>query len=319
MKKILVTGAEGFVGKSFCKRVSLESEWTVIKGIHSLKESSNSFSSKDYWVPFDLSDPDPELFFSKGAIDSVVHLAAKVHVMNAEDAHEEYRRINTTGTERLARMAAAAGVRRFVFMSTVKVSAEKSRIPLLESETPQPIGAYAVSKSEAELALKEVARESGLEVVILRSPLVYGPGVRANFLAMMEWIRKGIPLPLGSIDNRRSLVFSENLADAIFQCATHPQASGETFFVSDGEDLSTPELISRLAVLMGRTKPTFSFPPTFLRLLGTATGKSASIDRLTESLTVDISKIRSRLGWAPPFSMNEGLKKTVEYFLAKKK
>ena len=319
MKKILVTGAEGFVGKAFCERISLESEWTVIRGIHFPKEPLNSASSRDFCVPFDLSYPDPELFISMGGIDSVVHLAAMVHVMDTEDGFEEYRKINTAGTERLARMAVAAGVRRFVFMSTVKVTAEQSRYPLLESETPHPVGAYAVSKLEAENALKEVARETGLEVTILRSPLVYGPGVKANFLAMMEWIRKGIPLPLGSIDNSRSFVFSENLADAIFQCVTHPQASGETFFVSDGVSLSTPELISRLAHLMGRKNPTFSFPPVFLRLLGNATRKSASIDRLTGSLTVDISKIRSRLGWTPPCSLNEGLKKTVEYYLSKKK
>lgn len=315
MKKILLTGAEGFVGKSFFGRVAREQEWKLIRGVHSSKETSTS-SSGDF-VAVDLSELNPELFLTIPNIDTVVHLAAKVHIMNAEDAHEEYRCINTAGTERLARMAAAAGVRRFVFMSTVKVSAEQSRIPLLESETPHPIGAYAVSKLEAEMALKEVARETGLEVVILRSPLVYGPGVRANFLAMMEWIRKGIPLPLGSIHNSRSLIFSENLADAIFHCATHPQAAGETFFVSDGEDLSTQELISRLATLMGRKNPNFPFPLSLLRFLGSATGKSASIDRLTESLTVDIAKIRSRLGWAPPYSLNEGLEKTVEWFLAR--
>lgn len=311
MKRILITGSNGFVGKSLCERVVKEQEYTIIRGGHSSKVTSSA------GVNFNLSNPDPELFSSIPDVDIVIHLAAKVHIMNAEDAHEEYRRINTAGTERLARMAAAAGVRRFVFMSTVKVSAEQSRIPLLESETPHPIGAYAVSKLEAEMALKEVARETGLEVVILRSPLVYGPGVRANFLAMMEWIRKGIPLPLGSIHNSRSLIFSENLADAIFHCATHPQAAGETFFVSDGEDLSTQELISRLATLMGRKNPNFPFPLSLLRFLGSATGKSASIGRLTESLTVDIAKIRSRLGWAPPYSLNEGLEKTVEWFLAR--
>lgn len=318
MKRVFVTGATGFVGKALCQRLSREN-WHVFGGVHQAGKSDASYPWIEGPIPFDLSNSNAELFKSVGDVDAVVHLAAKVHVMNTDGAYEEYLHVNTEGTKRLARMAAAAGVRRFVFMSTVKVSAEQSRIPLLESEIPNPAGAYAVSKLEAENALKEVARETGLEVTILRPPLVYGPGVKANFLSMMEWIRKGIPLPLGSIDNRRSLIFSENLADAIFRCVTHPNASGETFFVSDGEDLSTPELISRLAVLMGRKKPIFSFPPSLLRLLGAVTGKSASIDRLTESLTVDTSKIRSRLDWLPPFSLNEGLQKTVEWFLARKK
>jgi len=253
------------------------------------------------------------------SVDTVVHLAERVHVMKdtATNPLAAFREINVAGTERLAGMAVKSGVRRFIFISSIKVNGEGSDTSYTEDDTPAPEDPYGISKWEAEQALQKIAAETGMEIVILRLPLVYGPGVKANFLRMLEIVNRGIPLPLASINNRRSLIYLGNLVDAIMTCITHPKAAGQTYLVSDGEDVSTPELIRRVAVALGRHSRLIPFPTAVMKFAGRLTGKSETVDRLIGSLTIDSSKIRQELGWKPPFTMEEGLKETTEWFKKK--
>jgi nucleoside-diphosphate-sugar epimerase len=250
-------------------------------------------------------------------VDAVVHLAARVHVRvrSAPAAIAAYRRVNTAGTERLALAAAAAGVRRFVFLSTLKVNGEATQArPFTESDPPAPQDAYARAKWEAEQALHRIGARTGMEVVILRPPLVYGPGVKANFLALLKAVARGLPLPLGAIDNRRSLVYVGNVADAIVKCLEHPAAAGQTFLVRDGEDVSTPELVRRLARALGVKPRLFPVPPSWLSFAGQLTGRRDAVDRLIGSLAIDDAKIREALGWVPPYTLDEGLEATARWF-----
>ncbi len=225
-----------------------------------------------------------------------------------------YRQVNVEGTECLARQAAAKGVQRLVFLSSVKVLGEETDVPYSEQNLPGPQDPYGVSKLEAENILQQIAEETGLEVVIIRPPLVYGPGVKANFRKLLGMIQRGLPLPFAGINNRRSLIYLGNLIDVIITCATHPKAAGNTFMVSDGEDISTPELIRRIAHALGVSARLFPVPLSLMRLAGKLVGRSAAVNRLTGSLTVDSSKIRRELGWEPPFTMEEGLRETAEWF-----
>lgn len=244
-------------------------------------------------------------------VDAVVHLAARVHVMReaAADPLAEFRRVNVAASLKLAREAARAGVRRFVYLSSVKVNGESGTFT--EGDRPAPEDAYGISKHEAEVGLRQIADETGLEVVIIRPPLVYGPGVRANFRALMRAVARGIPLPLGAIDNRRSLVAVDNLADFTLTCIDHPAAAGELFLVSDGEDLSTTDLIRRMARAMGRPARLIPVPAPVLMAAAALVGKRDAARRLTESLQVDISKARQLLNWVPPISVDEGLRRAV--------
>ena len=250
-------------------------------------------------------------------IDVVIHLAARVHVMQekSSDPLAEFRKVNVEGTLRLAEDAAKAGVKRLVYVSSIKVNGEATfDRPFSESDEPNPQDPYGISKHEAEMALQKISAETGLEVVIVRPPLVYGPGVGGNFARMLGWIEKGIPLPLGSVRNRRSMIYVENLADALIHCATRPEAANETFLVSDAETVSTPELVRILSEKMGVKPAIFPFPPALLAMLGKLAGKSAEIERLTGSLEIDSSRIRERLGWQPPFGPDEGLSETARWF-----
>jgi len=250
-------------------------------------------------------------------VHAVVHLAARVHVMRdvAADPLAQYRAVNVDGTLNLARQAAAAGVRRFVFISSIKVNGEERAAAYTEADTPAPEDAYALSKWEAEQGLRQIAAQTGLEVVILRPPLVYGPGVGANFLALMHAVARGIPLPLGAIDNRRSLIFVGNLADAILCCLEHPAAAGKTFLISDGEDVSTPALVRRMAAALGRPARLVALPIPVLRAAAALVGKSALAIRLLDSLTIDGTAIRHTLGWSPPFTLDEGLRETAAWYV----
>jgi UDP-glucose 4-epimerase len=305
--KVLVTGAAGFVGTALISRL-------VASGKHSLRavvrnESSATPANIERYVG-DVA-PHSDWLPAVSGVDVVVHLAARVHVMRdaASDPLAEYRRVNTEGTLRLARQAAAADVRRFLFLSSVKVNGEAGAFS--ESDPPAPADPYGVSKREAEEGLNQLASETGMDVVVIRSPLAYGPGVQANFRALIRAVALGIPLPLGSVENRRSLVALDNLVDLIVTCIDHPAAANETFFVSDGEDLSTPELIRRLAHALGRPVRLFPVPPTLLRIAAAVLGKRDAAQRLLGSLQVDISKARRLLGWTPPMSVDEGLTRTV--------
>jgi nucleoside-diphosphate-sugar epimerase len=256
----------------------------------------------------------------------------------AADPLTEFRTVNVEGTAQLAREAAKAGVRRLVFISSIKVNGEENSTPYTPDSPPNPSDPYGISKWEAEQALRKIEAETGLEVVVIRPTLVYGPGVKANFLNMMKIISRGIPLPLASITNRRSLIYVGNLVDALTICAKHPAAAGQTYLLSDGEDVSTPELIRRVAHALKVPARQFSFPTSLMRMAGkildgnfglfksktektiqnlefkTQNRFTGAVNRLTGSLTVDSSKIRRELGWVPPFTMDEGLAETAGWF-----
>lgn len=250
-----------------------------------------------------------------GGIATVVHLAARVHVM--QDAHADplaaFRAVNVKGTLNLARQAAVAGATRFVFVSSVKVNGERTEVgqAFTETDIPKPQDAYGISKCEAELGLRQLAVDTGMQIVIVRPPLVYGPGVRANFASLMTVVQRAWPLPLGAVKNKRSLVALENLVDFLDLCATAPQAANQTFMVSDGNDLSTPELIRCIARSMGVRDRLFPIPVSALKVAAEVLGKSAAIQRLCGNLQVDISKARNLLGWSPPVEVEDSLRRAV--------
>lgn len=250
-------------------------------------------------------------------VDVIVHLAARVHIMKdtSADPLSEFRKMNVAATEHLAKMAAQTGVKRFIFLSTIKVNGEQTKDePFHETDLPHPEDAYAISKWEAEQALHKISDETGLEVVILRPPLVYGPGVKANFLRLLQLVDRNIPLPFQNSYNKRSLIYLGNLVDAIINCCINPNAKGETFLVSDGEDVSTSELIKIIASGMNKKDKLFIFPQPLLKMMGTLIGKKEVLDRLFGSLCIDSCKIRKVLNWNPPFSMREGINETIKWY-----
>ena len=250
-------------------------------------------------------------------VQAVIHCAARVHVMrdHAQDPLTEFRYVNTLGTETLARAAAHCGVKRLVFLSTIKVNGESALpdTPFNQTSPAKPQDPYAISKWEAEQALTQIAAETGLELVILRCPLVYGPGVKGNFLRLLQAVNHGIPMPLTLARNRRSLIYLDNLTDAIATCLTHPAAAGKTYLISDGEDVSTAELISRIAQALGKPSRLWPCPLGLMELAGQLTGKSDEIARLLGSLCIDSSKIRSELDWTPPYTLEQGLAETARW------
>lgn len=260
--------------------------------------------------------PDTDWRQALAGADGVVHLAARVHLMrdDARNPLAVYREVNTAATLSLARQAAAAGIRRLVFLSSVKVNGEGCDRPYSDSDPASPQDAYAHSKWEAEEGLRSIAAQTGLEVAILRPPLVYGPGVRANFLRLMRWVSGGVPLPLASVRNRRSLVFVGNLVSAVESCLMHPAAAGKTFLVSDGPPVSTAELVSDMAFALGIPDRSWPLPPIALRLVGVLLGRSEVVGRLLDSLVVDDAALRHDLGWQPPWTRAEGLRVTAEWF-----
>lgn len=303
--KVLVTGGTGFVGSALCARLAA-SGFEVTSAVRRL-------SSAPREVAVGNLDASTDWQSALDGCDAVAHLAARVHMMRdtAADPLALYRATNTDATLNLARQAAQAGVKRFVFVSTIKVNGEGGDAAYRETDVPAPQDAYAISKWEAEQGLRQIARETGLEVVVLRPPLVYGPGVKANFRRLIDTIARGWPLPLGAIDNRRSLLYLDNFVDAIQICVEHPAAAGQTFLIDDGEPVSTPELIRAVARAMKRPARLLAVPVSVLEFAGALLGKRAAVKRLTGSLWVDSSSIRMLLGWAPPYSMEAGLAATV--------
>jgi nucleoside-diphosphate-sugar epimerase len=313
-KHVLVTGATGFVGRFLCTRL-LSEGWNVRGTILASESSATLVTGVEPTVIKPLGS-DTTWDEALRGINTIIHLAARVHIMNdpSADPLSEFRRVNVAGTERLAREAARAGVKRLVFVSSIKVNGEESSLPYTETSCAQPIDPYGISKWEAEEALRRIGAETGIEIVVVRPTLVYGPGVKANFLKMMKIVYGGVPLPLAAVCNKRSLIYVENLVDALATCAAHPHAAGQTYLVSDGEDVSSPELLRRMATALGQPSRLFFFPTGLMRLAGKMLGKSSAVERLTGSLQVDNSKIRSELGWTPPFTMDEGLQATAEWF-----
>lgn len=304
----LITGATGFVGLALCQRLE-QSEHTVY-GVVRRSDAELPAAVKPILVS-SIADLYDHPVLSK--IDVVIHLAARVHQMKetSADPLSEFRAINTETTQKLAIAAQAAGVKRFIYLSSIKVNGDGQSAPYSELSKPQPTDPYGISKWEAECALKAI---EGLEVVIIRPPLVYGAGVRANFLSLMTLVQKGIPLPLGAVNNQRSLVYVGNLVDAIAHCAIHPNAAGETFLISDTTDLSTAELVQNIAKSLNKPVRLMPISPVLLTMLARIFGKTATIDRLFGSLTVDSSKIRQTLDWHPPFTLAQGLDHTARWF-----
>lgn len=310
-QRVLVTGANGFVGRALCAEAAARGF-----GVSAATRQPCHFLSnvKNYVV--DSLDDGTNWQLALAGINAVVHLAARVHVMQdtASDPLAQFRRVNVEGTLNLARQAAAAGVGRFVFVSSIKVNGEATQPGYLfkADDAPAPLDAYGISKMEAEQGLRKIAAQTGMDVVIIRPPLVYGPGVKANFAAMMRWLRRGVPLPLGAIDNRRSLVALDNLVDLILTCLTHSAAANQTFLVSDGEDVSTSALLRRMGEAMNRPARLLPVPTGLLKLAATLVGRRDMAQRLCGSLQVDIEKNHQLLGWRPPLTLNQGLKKAAQ-------
>jgi UDP-4-keto-D-QuiNAc 4-reductase len=313
--KVLVTGASGFVGSALCAHL-------VAKG-HTVRGAVRNNQGKPlpgvgYQIISDMSIGSNwrEVLTD---INVVVHCAARVHVMKETsiDPLAAFREVNVKSTACLAEKAVDRGAKRFIYISSIKVNGETtSGHSFKADDTPAPEDPYGISKWEAEQVLWEVAEKTGLEVVIIRPPLVYGPGVRANFFRLMQVIMSGMPLPLGSINNRRSIVALGNLVDLIEACLNNPQAINQTFLVSDGDDLSTKALYQRTAVALGRSGRLIPVPVSLLWAMARLFGKSDFAQRLCGSLQVDISKTRDRLSWSPPISVDEALHKTAKHFLS---
>lgn len=306
--RILITGANGMVGRALCSVLD-QTGHQVVRAVRT--------STTPWEVP--VGDLNESTDWSEALgqnTDVVVHLAAQVPLTDGVSSSSGglYEQVNTWGTANLARQCAEHGVRRFVFVSTVKVLGVGKSEPYRDTDLAVPADAYAISKWEAEQALWQVAAETGMEVVVLRPPLVYGPSVKGNFLRLMQAIDQRRPLPLGGIQNQRSLVYLGNLVDAIQLCIGHSLAAGKTFLVSDGKDVSTPELVRRVAAALGRRPFLLPVPVSWMRWAGRLLGKQAAIDRLLGSLCVDSSPLREELGWTPPYTMQAGLEATAQWY-----
>ena len=307
---VLVTGADGFVGSALVR--TLEAARLSVR-----RAVRRDRGGGVHAVPVGDVDGDTDWRAALTDVRCVVHLVARTHVLHesVRDPLAEYVRINVDGTRRLAQEAAAAGVRRLVFMSSVKVNGESTLArPYTEDDAPRPEDAYGLSKLQAEEALARAAAGTRLETVVLRPPLVYGPGVKGNFLRLLGWIDKGIPLPFASLDNRRSLVHVGNLCSAVHAAISAPQAAGRTFLVSDGEDVSTPDLVREIARALAMAPRLLPCPPALLRGVAAALGRSAETARLTGSLQVDASRIRRELAWQPPYTMAQAMVETARWY-----
>jgi len=311
--RVLVTGATGFVGRALSPAL-LQAEHEVSVAVR----NPTAADIPDGITVHAISDigPDTDWTEALSGADAVIHLAARTHILNETiaDPTAQANRVNAEGTARLAQAAAAAGIGRFVYLSTIKVMGERSQTPFRETDTPRPEDAYGKSKFAGEQALTETAQDSPLQPVILRAPLVYGPGVKANFLALMKLCQFAPPLPFAAVHNKRSIIYLGNLIDAICLCLTAEKAAGETYFVGDEEDLSTPALIRHLAQALGRPARLFPAPGALIRLAGAITGKSDAISTLLSDLQVNNEKIHSQLGWTPPFNVVQGLQETAAWF-----
>lgn len=296
----LVTGADGFVGRALCARMEAIGE----RVRPATRETVGDLERISNWSPI------------LDGVDVVYHVAGRAHVTNErDDAEAAYRRTNVDATIALATAAARAGVRHFVYVSSVKAAGERSgQHPLRESDPPTPEDAYGRSKRAAEQALETIRNEAPMLVTIVRPPLVFGPGVRANFLSLLRAVDRGTPLPLALVQNHRSFIYVGNLADALIASVRAGRAASSTFFVSDGEDLATPDLVRRLARALGRPARLWPLPPSLLRLGLSLLGRRAAADRLLGNLQVDSSAFRNAASWSPPFSVDDGIAATAAWY-----
>lgn len=317
-RAVLLTGASGFIGSAVFDLMSLSARHSVV------------VAARDMWLAggdgpaqSDCLVGAPDCSRLLAGIDVIIHCAGRTYVMDdlAECALADYREVNVKGTLNLARRAAVAGVKRFIFISSIKVNGEGTDVGHVyrADDIPKPVGPFGFSKKEAEQGLRALAAETGMEVVIIRPVLVYGAGVTANFLAMVRWLDRGVPLPFAAINNRRSLVSLENLVSLIMLTVDHPQAANETFLVSDGEDLSTAQLLRRMADALGKPAHLFPVSTGVLRWVANVLGKRSFAQRLCGSLQVDLEKTQKLLGWVPPTSVDCGLRAVARYYQEEKR
>jgi nucleoside-diphosphate-sugar epimerase len=314
LKKILVTGASGFIGHTICETLSKSGRlvFGAVRNLNSILVNKNikyiqvgDISSKKNWKDFLVG------------VDCIIHCAARVHKMNDDKNFDFYRQINLHATKHLAEHAIEEGVKRLVFLSSVKVNGESTdqintKQKFLYKDAPNPQDSYARSKYEAEKVLWEISSRTGLEVVVVRLPLVYGYGVKGNLERLIKLVKSGVPLPLSLVKNQRSMIGIDNLVDLLIRCIDHPEASGKTFLASDEEDLSTPELIKLIASSIGKKANLFPLPIFMLKFLGSVFGKREEINRLVGSLRIDNSYTKEILNWNPPITVEEGIKRMVQ-------
>jgi nucleoside-diphosphate-sugar epimerase len=316
MTKILITGATGFVGRALFENLKLKKKYLIHLSTRTNQEKL--FEGKK---TFNVGEIDSNTNWNDAldGVDCIVHCATRAHTTEKKqtDSLNAYRRINVDGTRNLAKQAAGGGIKRFIFLSSIKVNGDGTIAAksFKYNHISQPEDAYGISKWEAEQALLEISKQTGLEVVIIRPPLVYGEGVKRNFLRLLDLVYKQIPLPFAKINNLRSFIGLDNLIDLIICCIDHPKAGGKTFLVSDGEDLSTPDLIIKLSKFMDKSPRLFQVPQLIIQLIGRLFGKSSEIKRLFGSLRVDNSYTREILEWKPVLSLDESLAKTVRWYL----
>ena len=314
----LVTGANGFVGSALRRALSRKGH-RVRSAVRNTERISPSDAATSDIIAIGDIGPGTEWHAAMSDVDCVVHLVARTHVLRdtGVDTLADYRRVNVEATRRLAQTAARSGVKRFVFVSSIKVNGESTGDhPFTENDTPRPEDAYGISKWEAEQAIWQIAAAGGMQVVVLRPPLVYGPGVKGNLLQLLQVVARGWPLPLASIRNRRSLVFVGNLVDAIMAAASSPAAPGNTFLVSDGEDVSTPDLVRALARALNVPARLVPCPAVLLKFAARVIGRADAAARLTGSLQVDSSRIRRELDWKPHHSLAAGLARMAQWYHA---
>lgn len=315
-RQALITGASGFVGRYLCDEM-LRQGWHVRGAVRSLVQLADGVEV----VTVGDIDGDTDWMRVLDGMDVVIHLAARVHVMKetAADPLHEFLKVNLHGTANLAHHAVRAGVKRLVYVSSIGVNGNRTdgAHAFSENDAPHPHNAYAFSKWQAEQALQEIGQKTGLEVVIVRPPLVYGPTEKGNFPQLLAAIAKGFPLPLKGAKNIRSLLFVGNLVSALIVCATHPAAARQAFLVCDGEDVSTAMLVEKIAQAMGCNSRSFYFPPKLLRVVAAMLGRSEQVDRLFGSLRVCDDKIRSELGYVPPYSLDQGIHETANWYFSK--
>lgn len=322
MERILVTGGSGFIGEPLVQAL-LEKGYFVRSTSRVLTENSENRRDENVeYYSFDLCDDNPDYERLLDNIDVVIHLAAKVHTVDKpRDNVSDYNKINTKGTERFAEAASINGIKRFIFLSSIKVHGERncsdekgSIIAFKEDDVPGPKGAYAKSKLEAEDLIRKICHKSKMDFVTLRPPLIYGPGVKANFFSLIDVINKNYPLPLGSVKNKRSILYVGNLIHAISMCVNCPKAANHTYLISD-TDISVSELVRKIASLLEKRTLLFPFPVNQLKIIGSLFAVRSKIGRLTDPLLVDKRSICEDIMWTPPYSFDEGLQATIDWYL----